>query len=64
MDCIKLVGNVLSVDDVLEHYGVVMEAETPDIDIETDEMMGYGYDEEMNEDEEFEEETFGEDTPW
>ena len=54
----------MSVDDVLEHYGVVMEAETPDIDIETDEMMGYGYDEEMDEDEEFEEETFGEDTPW
>ena len=40
-----------SIDDVLEHYGIVMESQTPDLDMETGEIFGFG---EENEDEEIE----------
>lgn len=40
-----------SVDDVLAHYGVIMENETPDAISEMDELIGFGEDEEDEEDE-------------
>lgn len=49
-----------SLDDVLEHYGIVVESETPDIDFETGEIFGFGGDED-GEEFEFEE---GDDTDW
>lgn len=51
----------MSIDDVLEHYGIAMEADTPDFDAETGEIFGFG---EEDEDGEEEFSIFEDDTPW
>lgn len=47
----------MSLDDVLEHYGIVMEAQTPDIQEETQNLMTMGYDEDDEDEQDFD--TFG-----
>lgn len=51
-----------SIDDILDHYGVIMESQVPDFDEETGEIFGFG--EENDEDEEEEFSIFDDDTPW
>ena len=51
----------MSIDDVLDHYGIAIEADTPDFYVETGEIFGFGED---DEDEEEESEFFDDETPW